>query len=269
VSELAAPPCDERYVEVNGFSTFVRRIGAGPPVLLVHALGGSLRGWRKVQSNLAESREVVAYDWRGHGNSDRPVEDYEMGDLGRDLADLVGLLGLDRPCLVGVAAGAGIALQAALDRPGTASGLVLASACSEVSPAVADGMVARGRQVCADGMEVAVEASVKGGFSTGFRRQNVDVVDAYRHGFLSNSAEDYARASRAFSRFNVTDRLADLDLPCLLLPGSEDPYFPPHNSREMAQRLARSEVRVLEGVSHFSHIEAPDQITRAVVDFLG
>lgn len=265
-------PCNKSpksgYVTLNGASTFIQRLGTGSPIVLVHPLGGSSQGLRVLRSELARYGEVITYDWGGHGRSEKPVEDYEMSDLGRDLADLVGLLHLGRVSMVGVAAGAGIAIQAALDWPGIASHLVLVSPCSEIAASTAEGMLARAAQVRREGMRSAVEASVQGGFSPRFRQTDREVIDVYCHEFLANSPDSYARASIAFSRFDATDRLGQLDAPCLLLSGALDPYFPPENSRLMAQRLSAPEVRVLEGVSHFGHLEAPRLIVEAAAGFL-
>ena len=86
--------------------TFASGAGAdGPPILFIHGLSQSHLCWaRQYQSALAEEFRLVAYDLRGHGMSQAPLEPehYTNGQLwADDLAAIIEQLRLDRPVLVG------------------------------------------------------------------------------------------------------------------------------------------------------------------------
>ena len=79
--------------------------GDGPPILFIHGLSQSHLCWAKqYESALAEEFRLVAYDLRGHGMSQAPLEPEHYTDSGLwadDVAAIIEQLGLDRPVLVG------------------------------------------------------------------------------------------------------------------------------------------------------------------------
>jgi non-heme chloroperoxidase len=91
----------------DGLRLHVREWGRpdGPPILLIHGLSQNHLCWAKqYHSALADEFRLVAYDLRGHGMSQAPLEPghYADGQLwADDLAAIIEQLGLDRPVLVG------------------------------------------------------------------------------------------------------------------------------------------------------------------------
>lgn len=103
-----------------------RRPGApaGSSFVLVHGLASNLRLWDGVAEDLhARGHTVVALDQRGHGRSDAPEGGYDLDTAVADLAALMGVLGVDRPILVGQSWGGNVVLELAWRRPETARGL--------------------------------------------------------------------------------------------------------------------------------------------------
>jgi pimeloyl-ACP methyl ester carboxylesterase len=78
----------------------------------------------------------------------------------------------------------------------------------------------------------------------------------------------YRRALAAIAGFDRRELLADLRLPVLCLAGSEDRNAPPAVMRQMAARIAGAEYRELPGVGHLAHMEAPQAVNAALIDFL-
>ena len=117
----AMPEVTHRMVTTNGIRLHIAEQGEGPLVILCHGFPECWYSWRHQLGALAKSGfRAVAPDLRGYGRSDRPqqVEKYTIID---DVADLVGLveaLGADQAVIAGHDAGATIAWQAALLRPG-------------------------------------------------------------------------------------------------------------------------------------------------------
>src|SRR5712675_3427801 len=72
----------------------------GVPVVLVHGLASELETWRPVLDTLRRSRRVIAYDQRGHGQSD-PAGEYSIAALAGDLDRVVDELGVPRFWLAG------------------------------------------------------------------------------------------------------------------------------------------------------------------------
>jgi len=89
-----------------------------PSVLLVHGLASNARLWDGAASALAElGYHVVAVDQRGHGQSDKPDEGYDMQTVADDLASLITALQLDRPVVAGQSWGGNVVIELANRHP--------------------------------------------------------------------------------------------------------------------------------------------------------
>src|SRR3954452_18678010 len=96
---------------------YVRTGGDQPPVVLVHGITDSAAQWEDLASVLADTWDVVMYDARGHGQSDRPPSGYSAGDHAADLLSLIRALDLQRPVLLGHSMGGVTVAQAAAQAP--------------------------------------------------------------------------------------------------------------------------------------------------------
>lgn len=101
--------------------------GTGEPaVLFIHSLGGRHTQWAFQLEHLRRARRAVAYDMRGHGESDPTPEDgYSLEAMAADTRAVVRSLGLERVIVVGHSLGAAVAAVYAGEHPPTVAGLVL------------------------------------------------------------------------------------------------------------------------------------------------
>jgi pimeloyl-ACP methyl ester carboxylesterase len=109
----------------------------GVPVVLVHGLGSELETWRPVLDRLRASRRVVAYDQRGHGQSD-PTPEYSIEALEDDLDRVVRALGLEKFWLVAHSFSGTVASAYAAKHPEKVAGVVYVDAVGDVSRAPAE-----------------------------------------------------------------------------------------------------------------------------------
>jgi pimeloyl-ACP methyl ester carboxylesterase len=105
------------------FGTTIAGVGE-PTFLLMHGLGSTRRIWDLVMPYLTQDHKAIAFDLRGHGETEKPDEGYSLEDLAADLDELVRRYGVTRPILVGHSAGANLALYHAVTRR-SARGVVL------------------------------------------------------------------------------------------------------------------------------------------------
>jgi pimeloyl-ACP methyl ester carboxylesterase len=106
----------------------------GVPVVLVHGLGSELETWRPVLDRLRKSRRAVAYDQRGHGQSDRASE-YSVAVLAADLDRVVQELALPRFWLAGHSFSGTVVSAYAAEHPDKVAGVVYVDAVGDVSRA--------------------------------------------------------------------------------------------------------------------------------------
>lgn len=256
------------FVEVEGVSTYVERSGGGYPVVLIHALGTSLRSWDPIVSILSRDYEVVAYDYRGHGRSEKIAGACSIRLLARDFVALLGRLGLQRVHVVGLAVGGMIAQQVAVDSRGLVSALVLADTRSEIDSLGAQTNERRADSVEKGGMRAAVVMTIERAFAPDFAERRPEVLRSFRGEFLANDPHGYASVSRALSDFRLTDRLSEIECPTLLLTGEMDRLCPSSEAAAMQARISGARRETLRGVGHFSAIEAPEEFADRVLAFI-
>ncbi|PKO67788.1 MAG: hypothetical protein CVU20_13960 [Betaproteobacteria bacterium HGW-Betaproteobacteria-14] len=103
--------------------------GEGPTsIVFLHGIMMDRSVFSEQVPVLAESHRVIVADLRGHGESGKPIEGYDLKQYVADLAFLIAQLGLTRPRLAGWSMGGSIALAFAASHPGVASKLVLIGA---------------------------------------------------------------------------------------------------------------------------------------------
>ncbi len=115
-------------VDAAGYRIAYERAGQGPPVVLVHGYVGDRRTWRGQLTTLSDEFTLVAWDAPGYGGSDDPPEDVGLEGFADCLAAFIAALGLERPHVVGLSFGGGLALELYRRHPAVPRSLVLAGA---------------------------------------------------------------------------------------------------------------------------------------------
>jgi 3-oxoadipate enol-lactonase len=111
----------------NGMDLYFERAGSGPRLLFISGTGGDLRNKPNVfDGPLGKSFDLLAYDQRGLGRSEKPDLPYAMADYADDAAALMESQGWDTALVVGVSFGGMVAQEMALRHPGRVKRLVLA-----------------------------------------------------------------------------------------------------------------------------------------------
>jgi pimeloyl-ACP methyl ester carboxylesterase len=111
----------DQFFDSNGVRIRYVEQGSGPPVVLLHGFSGNLDGsWVEtgVLPNLATDYRVIALDYRGHGQSDKPHDPKSYGiQLSQDVVRLLDHLNIPRAHIVGHSMGAGITAQLLTTNP--------------------------------------------------------------------------------------------------------------------------------------------------------
>src|SRR5207247_7107381 len=91
--------------------------GEGIPLVMLHGLWATADTWRLVAPHLCHHHLVVAFDQRGHGQSDQPGDGYDLVTIAEDIVHGMAALGLGMVALVGHGWGAHVALVLAVRHP--------------------------------------------------------------------------------------------------------------------------------------------------------
>ena len=119
-------------LRVNGIDLNYEIHGQGRPLLLIHGLGSSSRDWEKQLTAFSRYYQVITFDLRGHGQTEKPLGPYSMSLFAKDAAELVKALGISPAHVVGISLGGMITFQLALDHPELVMSVVIVNAGTEV-----------------------------------------------------------------------------------------------------------------------------------------
>lgn len=232
----------------------------GSPVLtLLEGIGADTAGWRRSIPKLAGELRVVAIDHRGNGASDDPPEPCAMTTFVEDALAVLDELGVQRAHVYGQSFGGMVAQEAALTHPDRVRTLVLAG--THPGPAhaiaVADRTVPKGEPWRAL-------------YAPGFPEAHPDVVAEDRR--VAAAAPAHERGQRrqweAMQTWAAFDRLPQIEVPTLVLHGTEDRVVAPGNAELLARRIPGAELRLLEGAGHVFWSEQPELADRLILDFI-
>ncbi len=120
------PPAG-KFVDVDGVRLHYVERGEGPPVIMIHGLGGNLRNYlATIIPAVAKTNHVIAFDRPGTGYSERPAgADATTGTQAAIIQMAIDKLGIEDPLIVGHSLGGAISLSHAVLHPGKARGYVL------------------------------------------------------------------------------------------------------------------------------------------------
>lgn len=259
-----APPA-LRQVPLRDHTTTVAQAGvAGPPVVLVHALGLDWRMWEPVITRLAEGRTVYAYDLRGHGSATEAPHPSSMSDLAADLFEVMDSLALDRAHVVGLSYGGGVAQTAATLAPERFESLTL-MATTNVAFEAFEG---RARSIEQDGMAAQIAPSLVRWFTSNALAVNDWGVRYARDCVLRGDPGHAAAAWRAFSTIDVEGKFAGFAPPTFVLAGELDASTTPEVMSRIARDIPGARYAEMPGTPHMPTLEQPDLVVAALDEFL-
>jgi pimeloyl-ACP methyl ester carboxylesterase len=230
-----------------------------PPLILLEGLGGDIPGWRRNVPHLAAELLVIAYDFRGNGNSDEPPGPCTMATFVDDTLAMLEHLGVQRAHVYGQSFGGMVAQELGLTAPQRVRTLILA--CTHMGPT---------RAVRAEGSTAAKHEPWRALYAPGFPEAHPEHVaeDLRVSATQPKHPVGGRRQWEAMQGFDSYDRLPSLRVPTLVLHGTEDQVIPVENGRRLAERIPGAEVVLLEGAGHVYHSERADEADAAVLDFV-
>lgn len=249
----------------------IDRAGEGPVVLFLHGIGGNRLNWTRQLEALSGEFLAVALDARGYGASDDYDGPLAMSDLSDDVVRVLDTLGCRSAHLVGLSLGGRIALDVWRRFPERVTSLVLcdtsAGSREAQDPARIAAFLAKRREPLLHGETPATLAptlveEIAGPNIEPAARAELTASLAALH------AESYLKTLDMATRFTDFPDFATIDVPTLVVVGSEDRIAPPNHARAMAETIPGAELAVIDGAGHISNVEAPDAFNRVVGYFL-
>lgn len=245
------------------------RNGAGAgAVVFLHGLGGGSATWRRQYESLAATRRVVGWDMPGYGGSDPLPGAPQAQDYADILCAFLGALDLSRVHLVGQSVAALIAAAFARKSPGRLRSVVFAHPLMGFG-----GLPARERTAAAEQRIRPFESLGADGFakSRGPRLLAPGADGALIDEVVSTMAlvplDGYRQAVMMMKQADLLATACGIDVPSLVVAGSDDPLAPPETCRGLAAALPGSSTALIDRAGHYAALERPEPFNRTLQDF--
>ena len=265
-----------QFVEAGGLRWHVQRLGAGPPLLLIHGTGAATHSWRDLAPLLAEHFTVVAPDLPGHGFSQNPgARGLSLPAIARALGALLRELEMEPEIALGHSAGAAILARMCLD--GRIAPRVLVSLNGALLPlrGLAGQIFSPAAKLFAANPLVprvfawraaqrdAVERLVA---STGSRLDPAG-VELYRR--LIATPGHVGATLDMMANWDLAPMVRDLPrlaTPLVLMVAEGDTTVRPVEAERVRRLLPSVELARLPGLGHLAHEEDPGRIAKLLLE---
>jgi pimeloyl-ACP methyl ester carboxylesterase len=245
--------------------------GSGIPVLFVHGFPLSHAMWRPQIEGLAAHCRVIAPDLRGFGESEVSSGKVTLEQFADDLAALVDCLGVTEPVVFcGLSMGGYIAWPFWRKHRARVRAMILCDTRAVPdAPEAAEGRRKMADRVEAEGPQVAAEAMLPKFFAKGTLARQPHLEEFTRQTILANSPQGIAAAQRGMAeREDATGLLASIDVPTLVLVGTEDVISTPDEMRNIANALPHAQFVEVPDAGHMATLENPGMVNGAMQKFL-
>ncbi|MDL5156179.1 alpha/beta fold hydrolase [Actinomycetospora termitidis] len=250
-------------------------IGAGDPLVLVHGTPFSSVVWRRIAPHLARHRRVYAFDLVGYGRSAKHEgQDVSLGVQPKLFAALLDHWGVDRPDVVAHDFGGATALRAHLlgGRDYRTLTLIDPVALSPHGSALVQ--AARRHATAYSELPDYVHQAVLRAYVAGavHRTLSPAEMDAYVAPWTGEEGKPafYRQIAQMSDRYTdeIQDRYDEMRVAPRILWGAQDGWIPVDRAYELAARMPRAELRVVEDAGHLVQEDRPEAVVAAVLDLL-
>lgn len=267
-------------VQLPGGEVGYVEIGEGEPIVFVHGISGSWHNWLENLPYFAErGRRAIALDLPGFGASPMPSWPIDMPAYGRLLHDFCEKLGVGgRAAVVGNSMGGLVAAEAVLSEPARFERLVLVSAAGFINTWLPR---ERGRATSRAWDAFGAHVGALARFTVTHRLArwlNFRFVLRYpgrlRKELLWEQVNagvpcpGFADALQAVIEYDARDRLEEIEIPTLIVWGTDDWVIPSAAAHSYNRRIPHARLAIFERTGHVPQMERPQRFNRLLEEFL-
>jgi len=269
---LTAPPTTGTARAKDGcvLSYHLYPLAGKPRLALVHslALDGSI--WDSIVQELSGEMEILVYDCRGHGQSEKRAGKYSAQLFAEDLAAVMDACGWKESFVAGCSMGGCVAVAFGVAFPQRTEGLALVDTSvwwGETAPKDWQG---RADAAAKDGLAPMLPIQLGRWFSDEYRKAHPEVIEAITRVFLASDVECYRSSCAMLGTTDLREAaksLRDRD-PVAIVVGEQDQATPVHMSQTLCELTPNSTLMIIPKGRHLTPIEFPKEVAGAIRDLV-
>ena len=241
-----------------------------PVIILIHGFPLNKSMWDMQVEALKENYRVIAYDIRGHGNSDPGIDEYFIELFVNDLLRFMEKLGIEKTILCGLSLGGYIALNAVLKYPDHFDGLILNDTqCIADTPEIKENRCLAIIRIMKNGVEQYADEIIENLFARASFTKKKNEIAAVTEMITSTTKQSLCNTLHALAeRKETCDRLPEINIPVLIMVGKEDKITPIDAARQMHEKIWNSKLKIIQHAGHLSNLENSAEFNLQLGKFL-
>jgi pimeloyl-ACP methyl ester carboxylesterase len=255
-------------IKVNNINMYYEITGEGEPLVFIHGLGSSTRDWEEQIPVFSKDYKCITLDLRGHGNTDKPKEQYKIPQFAADVAELLKSLNVSKACVVGLSMGGATGFHLAIEYPELVKKLVVTNMSAAVPyKSFADKKMFFTRLLIVKllgmkkmGKVIAAKIFVKQDeHNDQCRRKMADR-------WAENNPRAYLSSLRALKNWTVMDQLHKIQCPTLIVHSDED-YSPLVHKQYYTSLIPKGELIIVKDARHVLPMEKPEEYNNILAEY--
>jgi 3-oxoadipate enol-lactonase len=240
-----------------------------PRLVLIHSLALDTSIWDAVLTDLAGDFEVLVYDCRGHGKSDRRPGSYTTRLFADDLAAILDDANWATASVAGCSMGGCVTQAFAVAHPNRAQALGLIDTTAWYGPTAIADWSQRAAKAALSGFPGMIGFQVTRWFSDTFRAEHRERVDAVSRVFLANDMACYQASCAMMGELDLRSALSGFRMPVSVIVGEEDYATPLAMSEALHAAIDASTLHIIKSGRHITPVQCPTEIAGHLRDLLG
>lgn len=239
--------------------------GQGPPIVLVHGLGGTSNTFQPILEHFAGYR-CLRPDLPGSGRSARPYETLTLSRMISSVIEVITSVAGAPAHVVGHSLGTLVAQHVAVEAAEWVRSLTLFGPIIEPSESARERLRARAQDARRQGLIAIADAVAASALSSASRTLPLAVA-FLRESHMRQDVEGFAQSCEALAEAKAADwRL--IRCPMLIVTGEEDGVGPPSVAQTLADTVKGARVKILDRCGHWTPLERPKDCGRLAADFI-
>ena len=246
--------------------------GDGPVIIFLHGISGNKEIWIPQLKLFSKQFRAISWDARGYGQTEPIKESFDFGHFARDLYVMTQHLNLDKIILCGHSMGGRIALDFSERYPKIVHSLILANTFFGYDESFTKverlGFLKKRQKLLKDNGLTLRQFGEKIIPQMIGPHTSVPVKNKILQTMLTLNVESYLNTVESMVMYEKVCDLESINVPTLIITGSNDTIIPPAISTRMNKRIRNSTLLVIKETGHFVNLESPQLFNEAVLDFL-